>query len=336
MNKTLSIVTILVLAAIAAFIFFMTFRTGDIDHKVWPVTINQLSKTEKLKIITFHKEILVGEHRISKGLFSNNEDKIYVVYPATLNIGFDLSKCDENTFRRVGEDTVVVTLPPVEVLNKDGMLIDEAGKHTAIEKGIWGDDVVSNLGKRAQAIMLRSCEYDSCYKKAEQLGAMMVRTMVGNLGFSNVVVNVKKRSNNGLALVGEKYGSSTPFKFYRADGRRFLLCRAKGKATQAKLYYPGGTFTYPQLLALGDFFQMHHQEVKSDVELRRKGDTLIVKLVHDYVVEGSKEAVAIVRNVKSKDAEIWIKGVQRDIFQNKLRLTLQHVDKNGKVIYTYP
>ena len=81
---------------------------------------------------------------------------------------------------------------------------------------------------------------------------------------------------------------------------------------------------------------MHHQEVKSDVELRRKGDTLIVKLMHDYVVEGSKEAVAIVRNVKSKDAEIWIKGVQRDIFQNKLRLTLQHVDKNGKVIYTYP
>ena len=80
MNKTLSIVTILVLATIAAFIFFMTFRTGDIDHKVWPVTINQLSKTEKLKIITFHKEILVGEHRISKGLFSSNEDKIYVVY----------------------------------------------------------------------------------------------------------------------------------------------------------------------------------------------------------------------------------------------------------------
>lgn len=336
MNKTLSLVTILVLAAIAVFLFFMTIRKGDIDHKVWPVTINQLSKTEKLKIITFHKEILVGEHRISKGLFSSNEDKIYVVYPATLNIGFDLSKCDESTFRRIGEDTVVVTLPPVEVLNKDGMVIDEAGKHTAIEKGVWGDDVMSNLGKRAQAIMMRSCEYDSCYKKAEQLGAIMVKTMIGNLGFSNVVVNVKQRSNNGLALMGERYGSSTPFKFYRADGRRFLLCKAKGKTAQAKMYYPGGTFTYPQLLALGDFFQMHHQGVKSDVELRKKGDTLIVMLMHDNVVAGSKEAVAIMRNAKPEDADIWEKGVQRDIFLNKLRLKLQHADRNGKIIYTYP
>lgn len=336
MNKTLSIATILVLVVIAAFIFFMTTKKGDIDHKVWPVTISQLSKTEKLKVVTFHKEILVGEHRINKGLFSNSEDKLYVVYPATLNLGFDLSKCDENTFQRIGEDTVIVTLPPVEVLNKDGQVVDEADKHTAIEKGTWSDDVMDNMGKRAQAIMMRSCEYDSCYKKAEELGAMMVRTMVANLGFSNVIVNVKKKSNHGLALVGERYGSSTPFKFYREGGRRFLLCKAKGKTLEARMYYPGGTFTYPQLLALGDFFQQNHPKVKGDVDLVKNGNTLTVKLRHDMVTAGSKEAVNIVRNAKPQDAEIWKNGVQRNIFHNTLQVKIEHVDKNGKVIYTYP
>jgi hypothetical protein len=156
MNKTLTIVTVVVLVAIAIFAYLMLRPKSGLDYKVWPITINQISKTEQLKVVSFHKDILVSEHRLGKGIFSSTEDKIYVIYPATLNLGFDLSKCNEQTFRKQGEDTVLVTLPPVEVLNKKGYTIDEAGKHTAIEKGNWSNETMAGLKKRAEAIMLRS------------------------------------------------------------------------------------------------------------------------------------------------------------------------------------
>ena len=334
MNKTLSFVTVLVLVAIAIFLFLIMRSSSDVDYKVWPVTINQLSKTEKLKVITFHKEILASEHRLNKGLFSNSEDKLYVIYPATLNLGFDLSKCDDNTFQRIGEDTVVVTLPPVEVLNKDGLTIDEAEKHTAIEKGEWSNEALANLKKRAEAIMKRSCEYDDCYRKAEAMGEIMVRAMVEKLGFPTVIVKIKPRKEYGLALSGERYGSSTPYKFYQAGGRRFLLLKAKGNAGARRMYYPGATFTYPQLLALGDFF--NDNLASGEVEVKKTGQTLVVSFKHGNVVAGSSEAVAITKKSNPKTIASWNKLIAQDIFHNALQLKVNHIDKNGKVLYTYP
>lgn len=330
MNKTLSIVTVMVLVAIAIFVYLMLRPSGDLDYKVWPITINQLSKTEQLKVVTFHKDILVSEHRLSKGLFSNTEDKLYVIYPATLNLGFDLSKCNEQTFRKLGEDTVVVTLPPVEVLNKKGYAIDEAGKHTAIEKGTWSNETMASLKKRAEAIMLRSCEYDSCYRKAEELGKVMVRSMVQKLGFPTVIVEVQPRQSHGVALMGEHYGCSTPYKFYQAQGKRFLSFKGKG---ERRMYYPGATFTYPQLLALGDFFNRNLKA--GDVEVKKDGDSLLVMLRHDTTA-GTKEAVSILKKAKPEEVVAWKRDIAGKIFNNSLKISVEHVDKNNKVLYSYP
>lgn len=333
MNKTLTFVTVLVLMAIAIFVYLMLRPSSDVDYKVWPVTINRISKTEQLKVVTFHKDILASEHRINKGLFSNSEDKLYVIYPATLNLGFDLSKCDEQTFRRLGEDTMMVTLPPVEVLNKKGYTIDEAGKHTPIEKGEWSNEAMANLKKRAEAIMLRSCEYDSCYRKTEELGKVMVRSLVQKLGYSTVIVDVKPRKNHGLALLGERYGCSTPYKFYQMQGKRFLLFKGKGGRGERRMYYPAATFTYPQLLALGDFFNRNLKN--GDVEVKKEGKTLLVLLRHD-IAAGSKEAVNIVRNAKPEEFDGWKREIADHVFNNVLQVKVEHVDKNNKVLYSYP
>ena len=329
-NKTLTIATVIVLAVIAVFVYFMLRPSNDLDYKVWPITINQISKTEQLKVASFHKEILVSEHRISKGLFSNTEDKLYVIYPATLNLGFDLSKCDEQTFRRLGEDTVLVTLPPVEVLNKNGYTIDEAGKHTAIEKGTWSNETMGVLKSRAEAIMLRSCEYDSCYKKAEELGKVMVKALVKKLGFTTVIVEVQPRSNYGLALLGERYACTTPYKFYREQGKRFLLLKGK---VERRMYFPGGTFSYPELFALGDFFNRNLKA--GDVELTKEGNTLFVSMRH-RAISGSKGAVDILKNAQSDEVARWKRAIAGQIFNNSLNVKLMHVDGNNNVLYRYP
>ncbi|MBR6981235.1 MAG: DUF4230 domain-containing protein [Prevotella sp.] len=330
MNKTLTIVTVLVLAAIAVFVYLMLMRSNGLDYKVWPITINQISKTEQLKVASFHKEILVSEHRISKGLFSNTEDKLYIIYPATLNLGFDLSKCNEQTFRRIGEDTVFVTLPPVEVLNKNGYTIDEAGKHTAIEKGIWSNETIGLLKKRAEAIMLRSCEYDSCYRKAEELGKIMVKALVKKLGYATVVVEVQPRKSYGLALMGERYACTTPYKFYQEQGKRFLLFKGRG---ERRMYFPGATFSYPQLFALGDYFNRYLKDC--DVEVKKVSNTLLVSLRH-RTTSGSKAAVDILKNANPEEVARWKKDIAGQIFNNSLNVKVEHVDMNNNVLYTYP
>lgn len=330
MNKTLSIVTVLVLVAIAIFVYFMLLPKNDLDYKVWPISINKISKTEQLRVLAFHKEILVSEHRVSKGLFSNSEDKLYVIYPATLNLGFDLSKCDEQTFRKQGEDTVLVTLPPVEVLNKNGYAVDEAGKHTAIEKGVWSNETMGVFKKRAEAIMLRSCEYDSCYRKAEEQGKVMVRSLVQKLGYTTVIVEVQPRQDYGLALLGDNYACSTPFKFYQEQGKRFLLLKGKGGR---RMYFQGATFYYPQLFALGDYFNRHLKE--GNVELKLNGSTLLVMLRHS-TTSGTKEAVNILKKVNPKEVEQWKRDIAGKIFNNTVNVKVEHVDINNNVLYRYP
>ena len=330
MNKTLTAVTIVVLVAIAIFAYLMLRPKSGLDYKVWPITINQISKTEQLKVVSFHKDILVSEHRLGKGMFSNTEDKIYVIYPATLNLGFDLSKCNEQTFRKQGEDTVLVTLPPVEVLNKKGYTIDEAGKHTAIEKGVWSNETMAGLKKRAEAVMLRSCEYDSCYRKAEELGKVMVASLVKKLGFSTVIVEVQPRRSYGLALLGDSYACATPYKFYQEQGKRFLMLKEKGIR---KMFFPGATFSYPQLLALGDYFNRNLK--KGDVEVSKEGNTLLVSLRHP-IVAGTKGAVDVLKNANPGEVARWKREIGGQIFNNSLNVKVEHVDMNKKVLYTYP
>ncbi|MBO4821446.1 MAG: DUF4230 domain-containing protein [Prevotella sp.] len=330
MNKTLTIVTVVVLVAIAIFAYLMLRPKSGLDYKVWPITINQISKTEQLKVVSFHKDILVSEHRLGKGMFSSSEDKIYVIYPATLNLGFDLSKCNEQTFRKQGEDTVLVTLPPVEVLNKKGYTIDEAGKHTAIEKGNWSNETMAGLKKRAEAIMLRSCEYDSCYRKAEELGKVMVASLVKKLGFNTVIVDVQPRQSYGLALLGDSYACTTPYKFYLEQGKRFLMLKEKGVR---KMFFPGATFSYPQLLALGDYFNRNLK--KGDVEVSKEGNTLLVSLRHP-TISGSKGAVDILKNANQGEVARWKREIGGQIFNNSLKVKVEHVDMNKKVLYTYP
>ncbi len=334
MNKTLAFVTLLVLGAVIGFLIWSLRPSEDMNYKVWPITINDLSKTEQLKVVSFHKEVLVGQHRLRKGVFKDSEDKIYVVYPATINVGFDLSKCNNQSIRRIGEDSVMVTLPPVEVLNKDGLAVDEADKHTAIENGQWGAKDMNMLRKRAEAIMLRNCEADSCYAMAEQLGAKMVMAMVKNLGYENVQVEVLPRQNYGLALPGKGVRGVSSCRFYESEGERFLMTNSSSKAKVSKMYYHNGELTYPQLLAMGDFFAQYSKSHPGDIEVKIKSSQLFLIFRHDEVVPDSKEAVKIAKKAVSRDLEYFRQAVSRRIFGDKYKMKVVDTGKGRKVIHS--
>ena len=334
MNKTLSVVTLLVLGALVGFLFWALKPSESMDYKVWPVTISELSKTEQLKVVSFHKEILVGQHRLRKGLFKDTEEKIYVVYPATINVGFDLSKCDNQSIVRLGEDSVLVTLPPVEILNKDGFSVDEASKHTAIENGVWEANDMNMLRKRAEAMMLRNCETDSCYRMAEQVGAKMVKAMINNLGYSHVEVKILPRTNYGLALSKKGQRGWASCKFYEREGERFLLATAPNGGKTSRLYYHNGQLTYQQLLALGDFFAQYSISHPGDMDVKIKSSQLNLIFRHDGVSSGSKEAVKVVKNAASRNEEALKRDISHRIFLDKYPMRILDVGKDGKVIHS--
>ena len=334
MNKMLSVVTLLVLGALAGFLFWALKPSESMDYKVWPITISELSKTEQLKVVSYHKEILVGQHRLRKGLFKDTEEKIYVVYPATINIGFDLSKCNNQSIVRLGEDTVRVTLPPVEILNKDGLSVDEASKHTALEDGVWDAKDMNMLRKRAEAMMLRNCESDSCYRMAEQLGAKMVKAMINNLGYSHVEIKILPRTNYGLALPKKGERGCTSCKFYEREGERFLLAAAPNGGKTSRMYYHNGQLTYQQLLALGDFFAQYSISHPGDMEVKIKSSHLYLLFRHDGVSPGSKEAVKVAKSAASRNEEALKRDVSSRIFLNKYPMHILDVGKDGKVIHS--
>ena len=310
-------------------------RGGDeLPFSVGDVTIRNIAKTEKLKVLTIHKDVLAAQHRVSRGLFRDTEEKLYVIYPATLNFGFNLAKCDTSSVRSMG-DTLVVTLPPVEILNSEEKSVDEASKHTAIESGQWTPMDMAKLRDRAEALMLRTCEYDSCYRKAERVAADMVALMAKKMGFQHVVVNLTNRDSYGLALTDKLYTSVTPYKFCVADGHDYLAFPYSGKAAEPRLYYYDGNITQQQLLALGDFFTGFFRSHPAEVEFLVKGSEILILFRHDKLSADSKEAIQITKKASAKDVADIKSHVGHDIFQDKYKLRISHIDKSKKPFFTY-
>ena len=334
MKRLLTFATVVVLALICMVVVYYMRGDDGLPFSTGDVTVRNIAKTEKLKVLTIHKDVLSAQHRITKGLFSDTEDKLYVIYPASLNFGFDLSECDTSSVRHNG-DTLVVTLPSVKILNTDVKSIDEAGKHTAIETGEWSPAEMMTLRERAAALMLRACEYDSCYAKAERVAVDMVALMAKRFGFNHVVVNITHRDSYGLALLHKTYSSVTPYRFYSSKGHSYLAFPNVKASAVPKLYYYDGNMSQQQLLALGDFFSSYFRSLPCDVEVLIKGADLLVLFRHDNITANSREAIQITKNAKPSDVEPIRSHVAKDIFQNAYNLRISHVDRQKKSFYSY-
>lgn len=334
MKKILVAVTAVVLILMVWLVIRAVKGDDGLPFSVGDATIRNITKTEKLKVLTMHKDVLAAQHRVTRGLFSDTEEKLYVIYPATLNFGFDLAKCDTSSVTTMG-DTLVVTLPPVEILNTGEKSVDEASKHTAIESGQWSPADMAKLRDRAEALMLRTCEYDSCYHKAERVAADMVALMAKKMGFQHVIVNLTNRDSYGLALTNKLYTSVTPYKFCVADGHSYLAFPFIGKGTEPRLYYYEGNMSQQQLLALGDFFTGFFRSHPAEVELLLKGSEILILFRHDKIAANSREAIQITKKASAKDVEEIRTHVGHDIFQDKYKLRISHIDKQKKPFFTY-
>ena len=335
MKYLLAMATVLALLVLA-FLYIQSLSKSDpLDVEVGPLTVRNIASTEKLRVLSMRKEVLASQHRIGGGLLGNGESKIFVIYPATLHFGFDLSKCDTTSIQVQG-DTVSVVLPPVEVLNRDGKAVDEAAKRTPIEQGDWSAKEMTALRERAEALMLRSCEYDSCYVRAERMGRNMVAAAISRLGYSHVEVSVKPRSDYGLCLIDKGTRNRQSVQFFKKGDLHYVLFNGGSSQKEARLYYHSGNIDNRHLLALIDCFTLQFAAAPRDVLVTMRGKDVFVMYQNTQIKVGSKEATARRNAAAKKDMSSLHTILSLLVFPGVEKVEIMETDKDGNVIYRYP
>lgn len=300
--------------------------------EVGHIQISDLSKTEKLKVLTMYKEVIVSQYKQERGrLFGTNNYQIHSIYPGRVDIGFDLSKCEDNWITMEG-DTAIVNLPAVEILNKDNWLIDETKKRTPIETGKWSSTDYDKMARRANAMIKRNCELDNCYVLAEEQGFKVVSNLLNALGYDNIKINIQHRESYKPYYTATASQSRylNPHEFRTdADGKDYVSYE-----NGAKLYYQG-SFDDGELLSMAELFNEYSIDHNSRLwNIKKQGNFVSVGIQYDNVKQGSSAANAVVRNADNGQIT-RLKAIIATIFSPGTTITFSLTDKDGKLLRSY-
>ena len=212
------------------------------------VTLKDIAPTMQLRTLTIQKELLVSQYR--QNPWYQGDDEIHVVYPGRIDLGFDLSRCGDDWLQVVGDSTLV-HMPAVEILNAKSNYTGLAD--VKIEVGKWQPDDMNRLHDRANAMMLRSCEAEDCYRRAEELGAKALTDLLSSFGYHNITVSIDHRDSYGSYTFS---GDEQAFQYWAEGPARYLKFR-----DGSQLLYDGlGEY---ELLAFADLFRSYLEAVHS-------------------------------------------------------------------------
>ena len=92
----------------------------------------------------------------------------------------------ENGWIRKQGDSVLVTLPPIELLDED--FIDEARTKSFYESGSWDDQTREDMYQRAVAKMKQRCLTSTNINSAQQNATRQFFQLMRSMGHENVKI----------------------------------------------------------------------------------------------------------------------------------------------------
>jgi len=291
------------------------------------IQITDLSKTAKLKVLSIYKEVIISQYRQERGfLFSQNEYQIHSIYPGRLDIGFDLTKCEDNWIVTDG-DTIIVSLPPVEILNKDAWYIDETKKQTPIEDGTWTTADYNMMAQRANALIRRTCELEDCYKQAEIQGFKVVSNLLKTFGYTNLKIDIKPRNNYKPYHIVDADAAKyvNPYQFYTGTNGDHYIHFSNG----ANLHY-AGDFTQEELLSFIYLFnQFTIDEPIRLWNIQKQGSIISIHITQG-IPYGAIPTTTLAQDVDQSKI-IRIKNAASMICPKK-QISISILDRNGETL----
>lgn len=148
------IIALAVITGTAYFIHSMQKTEISIgaDNKIdnTPSIITAMKEIGEWEFLSVDDEEIVDTVR--KGFLT--DDRLVRIYYGKLSLGINMRKAAPHWIEKSG-DSITVTLPPIELLDKD--FIDEARTRAFIETGRWTDSDREALYDKAYVKMLRRC-----------------------------------------------------------------------------------------------------------------------------------------------------------------------------------
>lgn len=179
----------LILLAFLAFGGWVFWMNKDNEVAVEPQQQVELSPTQvrSIEAIGQWEFLAVSDEElvdtIRKGFFS--DDQLTRIYYGTLRLGVDMSRVQERWVTMRG-DTIVCTLPPVQLLDKN--FIDESRTRSFYESGKWSNADREALYLKACDMMRRRCLTAQNMNAARDNGRTQFRHLLQTMGFDKVVV----------------------------------------------------------------------------------------------------------------------------------------------------
>lgn len=146
-----------------------------------PTQVRSIEAIGQWEFLAIADEELVDT--IRKGFFT--DDQLTRIYYGTLRLGIDMQQVGQGWIEAQG-DTVVCTLPPVVLLDKN--FIDEARTRAFFESGRWSNADREALYNRACRQMMQRCLTPANKAQARENGRTQFRHLLQTMGFTHVKV----------------------------------------------------------------------------------------------------------------------------------------------------
>ena len=154
---------------------------------ITPEQIQKIKDIGEWEFLSVADEQLVDTTR--RGLFS--DDHLVRIYYGTMRLGINMRQVEPGWLRSEG-DSVIVTLPPIQLLDRD--FIDEARTRSFHESGSWTAKDREALFMKAHRQMLRHGLTPENMKAARENGEALFRQMLRSMGFERVSIRWRQSS----------------------------------------------------------------------------------------------------------------------------------------------
>jgi len=185
--KTTMMLLLAGILLIAAVWLYQGVRQAEIGIEVnegidiTPEQIQKIKDIGEWEFLSVADEQLVDTTR--RGIFS--DDHLVRIYYGTMRLGIDMRQVEPGWLKSEG-DSIVVTLPPIQLLDRD--FIDEARTRSFHESGSWTAKDREALFMKAHRQMLRHGLTPENMKVAQENGEALFRQMLRSMGFERVSI----------------------------------------------------------------------------------------------------------------------------------------------------